>query len=82
VIILKKVDTAIAALPSLSPQDFDFSLANKLLQCSRKIDKITLYCLQCAVGTQQTDPHISAIIEYMVTKLELLLGLENAQLKK
>ena len=32
----------------------DVKISNRLLECSRKIDKIILYCLQSSVSSMQT----------------------------
>lgn len=32
----------------------DIKISNRLLECSRKIDKIILYCLQSSVSSMQT----------------------------
>lgn len=55
----------------------NIELSNRLLECSRKIDKIILYCLQSMVSTMQTEAQIVHIVQKLIDKLEFLISLRT-----
>lgn len=56
----------IKGLPS---ENVNHPISNKLLECSRKIDKIILYCLQSSGSSIQADRNIREIVLSLVMKI-------------
>lgn len=56
-IILGKINEAFEVVRAKGP-DMDVGIGNKLLECSRKVDKIALYCIQSMVSSLQYNPEI------------------------
>ena len=62
------------------PDKIETQLATKLLECSRKVDKIILYGLQCTVSEMQRDEILIKILQYETSKLHFLLNLKIKKL--
>lgn len=56
----------------------DVKKANKLLECSRKVDKIILYCFDYVVSSMQNDEKIRQVIKYLaLDKIKVLLNIRS-----
>lgn len=76
---MQKINDALLSVKS-NVNNIDSQLVNKLLECSRKIDKIILYCLRCIVSDLQFDTKINQIIKFQLGKIDTLLSMRSEQL--
>ena len=79
--VQEKVQGALGILKA-DPSKVEMGLAIKLLECSRKVDKILLYSLQSIVSDLQKDPMVKDILSFELTKMRFLLDFHHKGLEE
>lgn len=69
-VILLRINEIIQMIKSDPQMRIDYTQVVKLMECSRKIDKIVLYCLQSMVSALQYEQEIIEVLKFELSKVK------------